>query len=163
MDRHHVEPVEEIAAEALGGDGRLEIAVGGGEDPDINRNRVPSADALDLAIFQQPEELGLDGERDIADLIEEQGAAVGLLDLADPALDGAGEGAPLETEELTFEQGLRDGDTVDDDKRRIHSGRVLVNRAGDQFLAGAGGASDENGGVGGSDPADGLGDLLNWF
>ena len=47
-----------------------------------------------FTVLQQAEQLGLDEKRDIADLIEEEGSAVGLLDLADPAFDCSRERAP---------------------------------------------------------------------
>ena len=48
-------------------------------------------------------------QRHVADLVEEQGAAIGLHDLADGALAArAGEGAVLVAEQLGLDQRLRD-------------------------------------------------------
>jgi hypothetical protein len=44
----------------------------------------------------------------LADLVEEERAAVGLLEAADAAAVGAGEGALLVAEELGLEERLRD-------------------------------------------------------
>ena len=63
-----------------------------------------SADALEAPFLQDPEELDLGRGRHIADLVEEDGAAVGLLEAADPLGDGAREGALLVAEQLAFQQ-----------------------------------------------------------
>ena len=75
-------------------------------------------------------------QRDVADLVEEQGPAFGKLDLADVGLDRAGEGAALVAEQLGFEQVLRDGGAVDGDEAAL-APALLVDGAGEQLLAGA--------------------------
>ena len=47
------------------------------------------ADPLDLALLQDPEHLGLGAQAHVPDLVEEDGAAVGELELADLLLGGA--------------------------------------------------------------------------
>ena len=64
-----------------------------------------AADALHLALLEDAQELRLHGRADIADLVEEDGAAVGELELAELALVGAGEGAALVAEQLGLDQG----------------------------------------------------------
>ena len=55
-------------------------------------------------------------QRDVADLVEEQGAAMGELDLALGGLDRAGEGALLVAEQFGLEQILGDRGAVDRDE-----------------------------------------------
>ena len=50
-------------------------------------------DALKLLFLQHPEQLHLGGGVDLADLVEEERPAVGLLELAGPSGHGAGESA----------------------------------------------------------------------
>jgi hypothetical protein len=50
---------------------------------------------------------------DVADLVEEDGAAVDHLELADLARLGAGEGALFVAEQVGLEQGVADGVAVD--------------------------------------------------
>jgi hypothetical protein len=76
-------------------------------------------------------------QRHVADLVEEEGAAVALLKLADAAAVRPGEGTLLVPEQLGFEQVLRDGGAVKEEKRCLGPGAVLVDGAGDQFLGGA--------------------------
>ena len=59
-----------------------EIAVGRGDDPHVDAEGLVAADALELALLQEAQQLHLDGRRDLADLVEEQRAAVGLLEAA---------------------------------------------------------------------------------
>ena len=79
-----VEPVEEV----LRGTGRaltvgLEVAVGRGDQPRTStRTGLRAADALELALLQHAQQLRLQLERQLADLVEEQRAAVGQLELA---------------------------------------------------------------------------------
>ena len=68
-----------------------------------------AADALELALLEDAEELGLGLQGQLADLVEEEGAAVGQLEAADPPGDGAGEGALLVAEQLALDQARRAG------------------------------------------------------
>ena len=66
-----------------------------------------AADAVELAVLEHAQQLHLRGGRHVADLVEEQRAAVGLLEAAGALAIGAGEGAALVTEQLGLEQRLR--------------------------------------------------------
>ncbi|NJO56198.1 MAG: ParB/RepB/Spo0J family partition protein [Rhodospirillales bacterium] len=81
--RHDVDPVVEVGAEIPLGDGIFQIAVGGADDADVDLDCSGAADAFELAFLQHPQQLRLEGRRDFADLVEKQGAAVALLELAD--------------------------------------------------------------------------------
>ena len=74
---------------------------------------------------------------------------------------GAGEGAALVAEQLAFNQLARDRRHVDRDERAGAPLAVVVQRAGDQFLAGAGLAVDHHRQVGGAEPRDGAVHLLH--
>src|SRR5208282_2662024 len=90
-------------------------------------------------------------QRKLANLVEEQRAAVGDLELAGPRRDRAREGALHVAEELTLDEVLGDGAAVDDDERPGGAVRAPVDLAGDELLAGAGLAGDEHRDVGGRD------------
>ena len=83
----------------------------------------------------------------VPDLVEEDGAAVGGLELADLELVGTREGASLVTEQLALQELSRHGGAVDLDEWPSPAGGEMVDRPGDQLLAGAGLTSDENGDV----------------
>ena len=68
--------------------------------------------------------------------------------------DRAGEGALLVAEQLAFEQAGRNGGAVQLDERAAAAAAQVVNRAGDQLLAGAGFAVNEHGRIGRRDGLD---------
>src|SRR5262249_59316694 len=103
--------------EAAGGDHRLEIAVGGADDAHVDAHRLRAADPLELVGLQHAEERHLRRRRDVADLVEEQGPAVGELEAALPAGERAGERAALVAEELGEEQRLDERAAVYLDER----------------------------------------------
>ena len=87
------EAVEEILAEAALGDLLLEVLVRGGEHADVDADGLLAAHALEGLLLQDAQHLGLGLEAHVADLVEEERAAVGELELAAPPRDRAGEGA----------------------------------------------------------------------
>jgi len=86
-------------------------------------------------LLQDAQELDLEVYRQLADLVEEEGAARRLLEEAAPVRVGVGEGALLVPEELGFEQVLGDGAAVDRDERTGLARRARVDGAGDELLA----------------------------
>ena len=118
-----VEPVEEILAEAAGADGVLEVAVGGGDDADVDGQGRGLAERGDFTGLEEAEELGLEVEAELADLVEEEGAFAGGADEAGLVAVGAGEGAAAVAEELTLEQVARDGAAVEGDEGLLLRGR----------------------------------------
>ena len=102
------------------------------------------ADRVDLALLQRAQQLHLRVERQLADLVEEQRAAVGLLELADALVDGAGEGALLVAEQDAFDQVFGDGAAVDRDERLAGAVAFALDGARDQLLADAAFAFDQD-------------------
>ena len=100
VDVEDVEPVVEVVAELAQCHRLAERAVGGGEHPDVHLDRLGAAHPEEGPALQHPEQLDLGGGRDLADLVEEDGPAVGQLEPAQPPLGGAGEGALLVAEQL---------------------------------------------------------------
>ena len=99
------QPVEQVAPEGRGLDILQQVAVGGGNDPDIQRDRVVAAQAGDAFLLQHAQQVGLGLEGHVADLVEEDGPPVGQLEFADLAvLVGAGEGAGLVAEQLALQE-----------------------------------------------------------
>ena len=84
------------------------------------------ADALEAPLLEHAQELRLDRERQLADLVEEERAAVRRLERARLRRDGAGERAALVAEQLALEEVLRDRRAVDDAKRLLRARARLV-------------------------------------
>src|SRR6185295_14845098 len=91
----------------------LEVPVRRGDDADVDLLRLAVPDADDHPLLQRAEQLDLEVQRELADLVEEEGALVGDLELARAAHDRAGERALHVPEELALDQVLRDGAAVD--------------------------------------------------
>src|SRR5439155_165033 len=88
-----------------------------GDDPHVHFDRLRSADAGELPLLQEAKKFRLREHAEVADLVQEQRAAVGELDLAEPARQSAREGAFLMPEQLALDEGLRDGRAVEGDER----------------------------------------------
>ncbi len=129
VDLHHVEAVIEVLAERPLGDQAFEVAVGGGDDAHVHLDALRAADALETPLLEYAQQLGLHGQRHVADLVEENGAAVGHLEAAAALADGAGEGALLVAEQLALQKGFGQGGAVDGHERAGTILRRLVDGA----------------------------------
>ena len=116
-DLERVEPEEQVLAEQLVGDHLAEVAIGRAEDADVDAERLVLADAADLAGFEEPQQLDLHALVQLADLVEEERAAVGDLEEPLAVRVGAGEGPLAMAEELALDQVLGQGAAVDRDER----------------------------------------------
>ena len=87
----HVEPIEEVRAEGAVGDGSVQISIRSGNHADVHADRPAATDPLEFVLLQhaQQHDLGLGGE--FADLVEEDGSAVGQLEATLASLQGSGE------------------------------------------------------------------------
>ena len=122
----HVEAVEQILAEAALADLACQIAVRRGDHAHVDADGLVAADALELALLQHAQQLRLRRGRDLADLVEEQRAAVGLLEAAVAARGRAGERALLVAEQLALEHAFGERAAVDAARtgrraRRLHA------------------------------------------
>ena len=161
-DIDDVQTVVEVFAERPLCEHLQEILVGGGDEPEVDGNRLCAAEADDGARFDRPEKLHLRVEVDFADFVQKERAAVGGFEAAGLAvLKSARECAGHIAEELRLQQVLRQGRAFDGDEGALGAGREVVERAGDEFLAGAARAFDEDGGVCRRDLADEAVDLFH--
>ncbi len=86
---------------------------------------------------------------------------IGELEFPRLVLDGAGEGAALEAEQLRLEQFRRQRRAVHLHERLVTARRLAVDGARHQFLAGAALAADQHGDVGIGDARDQILDLAH--
>src|SRR5436190_5182085 len=108
VDADDAQAVEEIAAEAAVADHLLEIAVAGRDEARVEVDGRGAADAHEAPLLEDPQELGLQIRRELADLVEEKRAAARELELAELTRDRARERALLVAEELRLEEMRRD-------------------------------------------------------
>ena len=143
-----VQPVEQVFAELPVGHHARQVAVGRGDDAHVDLGRVRVADALELALLQHAQQLHLQRRAHRPDLVEEERPLVRLLEASLPIADRAGERAAHVAEQLRLEQRFRNRAAVERDEA-VHAPRaVVMNRARDDLLAGAGLAGDEDRAVG---------------
>ncbi len=126
---------------------RLGIDVGRADQPEVHLDEAIAADRPVLALLQHAQQLGLQQQRHLADLVEHQRAAGGQLEQADLVAGRAGERALLVAEQLRLDQLLRQRRAVDLDERALRAAAAHVDRVGDQLLADAVLALDQDVGV----------------
>ncbi len=149
VERDHVEPVEQVLAKVAAFDFVFEILVRGGHDADIHLDRFGRTHRLQTLFFQRAQDFGLRLERHVADLVEEQSAAVGPLELTDLVLQHAGETALAMAEQLAFDHLFGNGGAVDLDEGVVGARAGGMDRAGDQFLARTAFSKDQDAAIGG--------------
>ena len=138
----------EILAERPLLDLLLEVLVRRRDDPHVDLDRARRAEPLDFAFLQHAQHLGLRLRAHVADFVEEDRAAIGLLELADLLLGRAGERPLLVAEELRLDQLLGNRRAVDLDEPLAAPQAVAVDRARDELLADAALALQQHGRVG---------------
>ena len=127
--------MEQVFAELSAGHARLEILVRGRDHPHVDPDRELPTDAVELTLRKYAQQPRLQRRRHVADLVEEEGAAVGLLEPPAAELGCPGKCALLVTEELGLEQVGRKRRGVERNERLGGAWAVPVQRARDQFLA----------------------------
>src|SRR5204862_4620046 len=104
LDANHVDAVEQIGAKPASANLGLEIPRRGRDDADIHRAGRVVSHATHLALLQRAQELHLQWHRQLADLVEEQRAAVGFLEQSTATVDRPRECTARMSEQLTLEQ-----------------------------------------------------------
>jgi hypothetical protein len=122
------------------------------EDAYVRADPLVAADALHLVAPEHAQELRLELDVEVADLVDEERAAVRLFEDTDARLGRTGERAALVTEERGLEERARHGGKVEDDERSGRARALLVERLGEDLLAGARLSFDHDGNVDRGEP-----------
>src|SRR5439155_8811588 len=109
-----------------------------------HRGGTGRPDPVEGLFLKDAEELRLMDGPQLADLVQEDLSAVGLLEIPLPLRDGAGEATPDVAEQLALEQLGRDGGHVNRDERPTGAGARAVGRPREQLLARSGLARYQN-------------------
>ena len=104
MDGDDVEAVVEVLAEAPLGDAALQIDVRRGEDAGPERALFLGAERAEAAVLEDAQELGLELDRHLGDLVEQDRPAARELELPARAPLGAREGAALVPEDERLDE-----------------------------------------------------------
>ena len=162
-DRHDVQPVEQVLAEMPALDHRLARSrLVAAMTRTSTLERAGAAHPLELALLQHPQQLGLQLQGQLADLVQEQRAAVA------PARTGpcwratAPVNAPFSWPNSSLSSSVSGrAAQLTVMNGRFCAGAVVVDRPGHQLLAGAGLARDQHRGLGGGDHLDRVVDLAH--
>ncbi len=160
-DREDGEPVVQVGPERALLDEVLERPVSGRDQPDVDLDRRGTAEPLDFPLLQHAQQLHLRRRAQLADLVEEERAAIGQLEAPFLGALRAGERPALVAEQLRLDQRLRQRGAADLDEGLLGARRVVVDRVRDHLLAGAGLAADQHRRGRAGDLRDLLVDLLN--
>lgn len=94
-----------------------QLAIGCRDDADIDFDRLAAADCLNGTFLKRAQQLHLRGQRQFADFVQEQRAAMSLDELAHVPLGGAGERALLVAEQDGLDEIVGNCAAIDRDER----------------------------------------------
>jgi hypothetical protein len=118
---------------------------GRGNHADVHAERPAATDPLELALLQHAQQHDLSLGRQLADLVEENRAAVGQLEATQAPLESSGERTLLVAEQLRRDERRRNRGTIHRDEGPRRARGSLVDGPGDKLLAGAGLTGDQHG------------------
>src|SRR5271155_5399564 len=116
------------------------------DDANIDLQVTRIAETADRVLLQNAKELDLQAQRELADFVEKESAAVRLFEEATPVASGVGKRTLLVPEKLRFEESLRDRPAIDRDEGAATAG-ARINGTRYQFLSRAALTRDEHGGA----------------
>jgi hypothetical protein len=135
LQEDYRQAVIEVRAEAPLRDVHTQIHRGGGDELDVQLATLHSTQAAYTPLLNGVEEFALERERQRVDLVQKQRALRCALHETQLGAFGVGKGAGLEAEQLHFQERLRDGGTVDVDKRTVSAWAAVMDDARHQPLA----------------------------
>jgi hypothetical protein len=95
LDGEDIQSIPEVLAEGASRHSRWQVAVRGRQYAHIHRNRLVAADPFKFPLLQHAQERDLRLSREVADLVQEDGATMGRFKATQPPLQRPGEGAFL--------------------------------------------------------------------
>ncbi len=104
LNRENVQPIEQVLTKLALLDEQFQVSVCRGDHAHVNLHRLIASHSLERAVLQQSQHLRLCRRCHVADLVQEDRAAINLLEFPDAAFVGPGEGAAFVAEQLAFQQ-----------------------------------------------------------
>src|SRR5512137_2954561 len=120
-----------VTAKATVTHGLFQVAVAGGDDAHVGLQEPAAANALKLTRLKHAQHLRLGFEGQLAHFIQEEGAAVSLLETAHAARHGARASAFLVDDKLAFDQCLWQAGAIDRNEQALLAVAVAMDSAGD--------------------------------
>src|SRR5258708_2402207 len=141
---HDRPTVEKVLSESTGAGCLAQIAVGGGDYPRVNWDRLRSTHAVNNLFFQYSQKLALPSGAQIADFIEKERAPASQFEFSGARGMSVGKCALFVAKKLAFKKRLRDRRTIHWDERLMLTRASVMNRPGHDFFTGAAFTKDEN-------------------
>jgi hypothetical protein len=101
---------------------RCQVLRCGGDHAHVQVDRCRAAQSGDLPFLQHTQQARLQVQRHVPDLVEEKGAALGLLEQAAVVAMGSGEGPFLMPEQQALDEVFGQGRAIEGDERRMGAG-----------------------------------------
>src|SRR5579863_700315 len=95
-------------------------------------------------LLHEPQKLPLHAQRQLADFVQQESASLRRMNAAQPGLKRARKCTARETEEFGLQQAFWNGSAVHDHEWPLAAAAEGMNATGDEFLARAGFADDQN-------------------
>src|ERR1700693_2481722 len=133
----HVQPVIKIETKLTLFDGIAELPIGGSDHAQVHVNVANATQPPEVLLLERPQEFGLDHDGHLADLVQKNGAAGSDFENTCLRRAGVGKRALLVTEQLAFEQCLRNGGAVERNKGSLPAPAYVVNELREDVLPGA--------------------------
>src|SRR5712691_9641370 len=135
VKRNHVQAIEKILAKGAAGDFLFEMLVCCGDDAHVDAQGSVGAHALKALFLEDAQYLRLRAKAHVADFIEEERPAIGLLKFTDLVFRRAGKAALNVPEELGLDQFLRNRRAIDFYERAFAAKARRVQRARNLLFA----------------------------
>src|SRR5208282_3052251 len=148
MQGKDVQAVEQVPARFFFFNRVHQIAIGGSDQAHVHVDRLCSSQAFELLVLQNAQQLGLQLQRNISNLVQQQSAFVGQFQPAQFLAYGSGKRSLLVAEQFAFQKSGGNGGAIHLDEVAVTAAAHTVNHAGDEFFASAGFAGNEDGGIG---------------
>jgi hypothetical protein len=144
LDGQSFQPRQQITAESLLGHGLPQGRLRGSQQTNVDSGRRRLAERNHLALFDGPQELGLDWQGELDDLVEEERPALRGPQEARVGAIGAGERPLAIAEELALGEGFRERGAIERDERPLSTAPGM-DRARRPLFSGARLALDDDG------------------
>ncbi len=135
VDRHGVEPKEQIAPKASLLTHRLQIAMGGSDHPRIDRQLFARANTREPFCFEHAQQRHLGRLWKLPDLVEQDATAIRRFENALLLLARSRKSPFFVTKQRALDELRGNGAAVDTDERLVAPGAALVDRLGYNLFA----------------------------
>src|SRR6185437_12069700 len=158
-DRDRIQPMKEILAKCSRRHHRAKVAIGSSHQPHIDVNRLIRPHRLDLVILNRPQNFRLKLERQFANLVQKERAALRRTKISQRVVASIGEGPTHMPEKLRLRQLSNQRRAVERHERPPRIRPQPMERTGYQLLPGPRLALNQHRHVERRDPLDPLEDL----